>query len=139
MKKASILIIDDSEAVLMQAKRALTAAGFNVITTTQTVGAGQYVASCEIVMIDYFMPGFNGKWVLDSLKQIAKTNGHVPLFYLYTSNGLMGSRYADLGFDGSFSYKGDQDSLVTQVKSAIRLRELLRLRGQTPDQSGSTR
>jgi hypothetical protein len=42
----------------------------------------------------------------------------------------MSSRYADLGFDGSFSHKGDLGHLVVQVKSALRLRELRRLKGQ---------
>ena len=130
MKKASVLIIDDSEAILTQAKLALTEAGFNVITTTQTVGVGQFVSQCDIVMIDYFMPGFNGKWVLDSLKQIARTNGHSPLFYLFTSNTTMSSRYADLGFDGAFSHKSDLDYLVVQVRSALRLRELRRLKSE---------
>ena len=128
MTKPSILIIDDSEAVLAQAKQALTEAGFDVIATAQTVGVGQHLSTCDLVMIDYFMPGFNGKWVLDSLRQIAKTNGNMPLFYLFTSNATMSSRFADLGFDGSFSHKADLQHRVVQVRSALRLRELRRLK-----------
>lgn len=127
MSKPTILIVDDSEPVLAQAKRALFEAGFEAVTTTQTVGLGPLLSGCDLVLIDYFMPGFNGKWVLDSLKQIARTNGHVPLFYLFTSNLAMSARYADLGFDGAFSHKGDSEYLVVQVRSALRLRDLKRL------------
>ncbi len=128
MTKASILIIDDSEAVLAQAKSALTEAGYDVTATTQTVGVGSQLSSCDIVMIDYFMPGLNGKWVLDSLRQAAKANGRPPLFYLFTSNASMSSRYAELGFDGCFSHKGDPEYLVLQVRSTLRLRDLQKLR-----------
>jgi CheY-like chemotaxis protein len=127
MSKPMILIIDDSEPVLANSKQALTNAGCEVVTTTQTVGLGQYMNLCDLVLIDYFMPGFNGKWVLDSLKQIARTNGRAPLFYLFTSNVVMAARYADLGFDGTFSHKGDLEYLVVQVRSALRLRDLKRL------------
>lgn len=127
MSKPTILIVDDSEPVLAQAKRVLFEAGFEAVTTTQTVGLGPLLNGCDLVLIDYFMPGFNGKWVLDSLKQIARTNGHVPLFYLFTSNLAMSARYADLGFDGAFSHKGDPEYLVVQVRSALRLRDLKKL------------
>ena len=127
MRKPSILIVDDSEAVLVQSKRALSDAGYEVITTSQTVGLGSYLSACDLLLIDYFMPGFNGKWVLDSLKQIAKVNGHMPLFYLFTSNVAMAARYSDLGFDGAFSHKGDVEHMVVQVRSALRLRDLRRL------------
>lgn len=128
MTKGSILIIDDSETVLAQAKSALMNAGLNVVTTTQTVGLGPFLSDCDIVLIDYFMPGFNGQWVLESLRQASRTNGQVPLFYLFTSNAAMSSRYAELGFDGCFSNKGDPEYLVIQVRSALRLRELHKLR-----------
>jgi CheY-like chemotaxis protein len=127
MNKPSILIIDDSEPVLAHAKEALTEAGYDVVTTTQTVGLGQHLSNCDLVLIDYFMPGFNGKWVLDSLKQIAKTNGNAPLFYLFTSNAAMSAHYTDLGFDGAFSHKSDLSYMVVQVRSALRLRDLRRL------------
>jgi len=126
--KGTILIVDDSEAVLSKAKTALNEAGFNVVTTTQTVGLGPFLTDCDLVMIDYFMPGFNGQWVLDSLRQAVKPGGPIPLFYLFTSNTSMSARYAELGFDGCFTNKGDPEYLVIQVRSALRLRDLRKLK-----------
>jgi CheY-like chemotaxis protein len=62
MNKPSILIIDDSEAVLAQAKSALAAVGFDVVATTQTVGVAQHLSSCDLVLIDYFMPGVGARF-----------------------------------------------------------------------------
>jgi two-component system, OmpR family, response regulator len=123
-----ILIIDDSEAVLVRAKNALVAAGFEVITTSQTVGAARHLRSCDLVIVDYYMPGIDGKGVLDSLRHATETRESPPDIYLYTSDTNLGRRGRQLGFDGFFSNKGDDDALVSQVKSALRLRELRLLR-----------
>ncbi len=125
---ARILIIDDSEAVLARMKAALVAAGFEVITTSQTVGAARHLRGCDLVIVDYYMPGIDGKGVLDSLRHATETQSRPPDIYLYTSDSMLGRRGRQLGFDGFFSGKGDDEALVTQVKSALRLHELKRLK-----------
>jgi DNA-binding NtrC family response regulator len=52
---SSLLIIDDSEAVLAKMKSALVAAGFNVVTTMQTVGAARYLRQSDLVLIEDWM------------------------------------------------------------------------------------
>jgi two-component system, OmpR family, response regulator len=123
-----ILIIDDSEAVLIRTKSALVAAGFEVTATSQTVGAARHLRGCDLVIVDYYMPGIDGKGVLDSLRSVTEAKVSPPDIYLYTSDTALGRRARQLGFDGFFSNKGDDEALVSQVRSAIRLHELKRLK-----------
>src|SRR6476469_10033727 len=55
-----ILVIDDSEVLLSRIKKALIEDGHMVTTTTQTVGNARHLATCDLVIIDYHMPGING-------------------------------------------------------------------------------
>jgi DNA-binding response OmpR family regulator len=118
MSAGRILVIDDSEPILARMQAALAAAGFDVVTTTQTVGNGRHLASCDLVIIDYHMPGFAGSDVLRSLRAAASDAACV--YYLYTSDTDVADRFADLGFDGSFTHKGDMPQLVAQVRAAFR-------------------
>ncbi|MET0593923.1 MAG: response regulator, partial [Polyangiaceae bacterium] len=52
-----ILVIDDSEVLLSRIKKALVDDGHMVTTTTQTVGNARHLATCDLVIIDYHMPG----------------------------------------------------------------------------------
>src|SRR6188768_2912950 len=95
-----ILVIDDSEVVLARIKKALVGDGHVVTTTTQTVGNARHLATCDLVIIDYHMPGINGLAVLQAMRAAAAHLDHEPLFYLYTSDRHVSGTYADLGFDG---------------------------------------
>ncbi len=125
-----ILVIDDSEAVVSRVRAVLTDAGYEVTATTQSVGIARYLRQCDLVIIDYYMPGIDGQAVLESLKASAQGAGIEPLFYLYTSDANIGGRYRALGFDGYFAHKGDDEALVSQVRSAFRLRDLRRMRNR---------
>jgi two-component system OmpR family response regulator len=114
-----ILVIDDNEVMLARVKDALTPAGYDVRTTTRTVGNAGLVRSCDLVLIDYHMPGFNGKAVLDGLREALPAD-HVCLFYLYTSDPAIGATYGRLGFDGAFTGKGNEASLLRDVQVAFR-------------------
>src|SRR5690606_33767476 len=92
--------------------------------TTQTVGIARHLRQCDLVIIDYHMPGLDGRAVLDSLKSAAQSCGATPLFYLYTSDATLVSQYRQLGFDGVFSQKGSADALVRQVEAVFRLQRL---------------
>jgi DNA-binding NarL/FixJ family response regulator len=120
----TILLIDDSQAVLDELKNVLTQAGFNVVATSQTVGIARHLRHCELVIIDFHMPGRDGKTVLESLKGAAQSIGTTPLFYLYTSDASLGGQYRQLGFDGAFTQKGSADALVRQVEAVFRLQRL---------------
>ncbi len=124
-----VLCIDDSELLLDRVRAALEPQGYEVVTTSQTVGAARHLSGCGLVIIDLHMPGFDGTAVLESLRQglAAHPNANVPLFYLYSSSGAVAADWSKLGFDGVFTRKGDEQALVPQVDAAFRrlkLREI---------------
>lgn len=120
-KKGRILIIDDSEAVLRLARDALSADGYDVVSTSSTVGTGRHLKDCDLVILDYHMPGLNGHEVLLSLRAAAASARTEATFYLYTSDPAIEHAYAQLGFDGVFTKKGDNEALIRQVDAAFRL------------------
>src|SRR5438132_1616695 len=81
-----ILVIDDSEVMLARIKKALLADGHTVTTTAQTVGNARHLAACDLVIIDYHMPGIDGFAVQQQLRGAAAQLEKQPLFYLYTSD-----------------------------------------------------
>ncbi|MGK3996916.1 response regulator [Sorangium sp. So ce1024] len=119
-----ILVIDDSEIVLMRIRVELSSAGYDVVTTTQLVGAARHLRRCDLVIVDFYMPGLDGGAVLSSLRGALPAGERPPLFYLYTTDAAAGARHAELGFDGVFGRKGDLLALTPQVQAALRLRKL---------------
>jgi len=75
VSEGRILVIDDSEFVLARVKSVLAAAGYDVQTTTQTVGTGRYLRNCDLVLRDpsvsklhaHFRTRENGKFDLVDL------------------------------------------------------------------------
>ena len=129
-----ILFIDDSELILTSVATRLRAEGFEVVTTTQTVGMARHLRSCDLVILDFHMPGIDGAEVLSSLKAAAAESGARCRFYLYTSDRDVAKKYASLGFDGALMNKGDLDALVQQVRTVFRM---IRIRG-LPERRGAT-
>src|SRR3954464_14007570 len=105
-----ILVIDDSEVMLSRIKKALVGDGHVVTTTTQTVGNARHLASCDLVIVDYHMPGINGFSIQEQLRGAAAQLQRRPLFYLYTSDPSLVAQAQ--GFDGCFTSKGDEAQLV---------------------------
>jgi two-component system OmpR family response regulator len=121
-----ILIIDDSEVVLSQLKQQLTSAGYEVVTTSQTVGTGRFLRGTDIVILDFHMPGMDGSHVLESLRAACRDMDTKPSFYLYTTDRNVAASYRALGFDGAFTEKGDAAALLRQLQAAYRLVKLRR-------------
>src|ERR1044071_3990942 len=71
-----ILVIDDSEVLLSRIKKALVDDGHLVTTTTQTVGNARHLATCDLVIIDYHMPGINGLAVQQAMRAAAAHLDH---------------------------------------------------------------
>ncbi len=120
-KKGRILVIDDNEIVLNSIQSTLGAAGYDVVATSRTVGTGRHLKDCDLVILDYHMPGLDGREVLQSLRAAAASTQAKASFYLYTSDPQMEQKHAELGFDGVFNKKGNKEALVQQVDAAFRL------------------
>ena len=125
---ARVLVIDDQAVMLAAAGNALRAAGLEVLTTSQTVGAARHLRGCELVLLDYHMPGLDGPAVLSSLREAAAGMEERPDFYLYTSDAAAACGWQALGFDGAIANKGDEEHLVLQVQAALRGRKLRQVR-----------
>ena len=123
-KKGRIVVIDDNDTVLASISATLTAAGYDVVATTKTVGTARYLKDTHLVILDYHMPGLDGRDVLKSLRAAGAAAQSKPAFYLYTSDPQMEQKATSLGFDGAFTNKGDRDALLQQVDAAMRLARL---------------
>jgi DNA-binding NarL/FixJ family response regulator len=119
-----VLIIDDSQVILDSARRVLEAEGYRVTTTTQTVGAARHLVDCDLALIDFHMPGFNGGAVIESLRSASAASGKNCLFYLFTSDQEVAKDYARMGFDGSLTGKGDDGALLRGVRAAFRVLQM---------------
>jgi two-component system, OmpR family, response regulator len=115
-----IMVIDDSEVMLERIKRALTAEGYDVIATSHPVGNARHLPTCNLVILDYHMPGLDGSSVVKSLRTLAHSLENECPIYLYTSDATTAVDYARLGFDGVFPLKGDEQVLVRQVAAVFR-------------------
>jgi CheY-like chemotaxis protein len=122
-----IMIIDDSEMVLSRVKARLAREGYDVLTLSNPASAARHLPQCDLVLIDFHMPGITGGEVLTSLRKAGKTAGALPLFFLYTSDRTVSRTHRDLGFDGALINKGDDESLVQQLAAALRFAKLRRM------------
>jgi DNA-binding NarL/FixJ family response regulator len=127
-----LLLIDDSELVLSRLRARLQREGYDVLTTSKPLELPRAVLMCDLVIIDFHMPGMNGAEVLRALKLRATPSGTVPLFFLYTSDKVASHGYQGLGFDGGLINKGDDESLVQQVAVALRLSKLRNRSSRAP-------
>jgi two-component system, OmpR family, response regulator len=122
-----IMIIDDSEIVLLRVKTRLLREGYDVLTLSNPTGAARQLPQCDLVLIDFHMPGVGGGEVLGSLRRSSKALDTQPLYFLYTSDKTVSRNYRDLGFDGALINKGDDESLVQQLAAALRFAKLRRM------------
>jgi DNA-binding NarL/FixJ family response regulator len=128
--KRRIVIIDDSELVLEQARSVLAAAGYDVITTSQTVGASRYLVSADLVIIDLHMPGFDGRDMVASMRESVRGLKRRCLLYLYTSDEDAARLPHQMGFDGCFTDKGDPRALLEQVDAVFRMLQMRGIAGR---------
>ena len=131
-----ILVMDDHVPLLDRVRARLTAEGWSVVATSQTVGAARHLVACDLVLLDFHMPGIDGASVLDSLRAAARRSGAAPLFYLYTSDAANEDGARGLGFDGAITNKGDEETLVAQVRAIERIVRLRKLSTRGPNSQG---
>ncbi len=84
MKK--VLIVDDSEIIRQQLRRALTEAGLSVVEASDGVDGLERMAEhgdISLLVLDINMPRMNGLDMLDALKKDAKL-ANLPVLILTT-------------------------------------------------------
>jgi CheY-like chemotaxis protein len=128
VKAGKILLVDDSEIVRTRVQARLQREGYEVITMADPVRVGRQIANCDMVLLDYHMPGISGREALHSVRQAGAAAGATPAYFLYTSDKTASLAHRALGFDGSVINKGDEESLVKQLQVALRLTKLNILR-----------
>jgi CheY-like chemotaxis protein len=121
-----IVVVDDSWLILEQIKVCLMREGYDVKTTTGPATAARLVASADLAIIDFHMPGMDGSEVSKALRTALPPDA-ACVFYLYTSDRDEAARYREHGFDGAFLRKGEESALVPQVEAVFRTVRMRRL------------
>jgi two-component system OmpR family response regulator len=119
-KQRRVMVIDDSEVMLARIKRVLVAAGYDVIASTHPVGNARHLPTCDLVILDFHMPGLDGSSVVASLRALVNSLKNECQLFVYSSDKKIESDYARLGFDGAITSKGDEQALVRQVAAVFR-------------------
>ncbi len=98
----TILIVDDSEPVVMLLKEFLRIKGFSVLSALSGMKALNILqqSSPDLVLLDLMMPGMDGYEVLSAIRKNKKTS-HLRVFMLTACSELKFRQKAmDLGADG---------------------------------------
>jgi CheY-like chemotaxis protein len=119
-----ILVIDDNSVVLAVTKGLLEKAGYSVVVSTQVVGASRHLRDRSVVLLDYFMPGLDGSFALESMRRAARAASIRCRFLLFTNDADVSARAAALGFDGAVARKGDPRELLSALVLAVRALEV---------------
>ena len=126
MSEGEIVVVDDSYLILDRIRARLHAEGYQVHITIGAAAAALHIRTADLAIVDFHMPGLDGSQMLTMLKGSAAP-GNTCLYYLYTSDRSVATRYREFGFDGAFLRKGEEDALVPQVSAVfrtIRMRKL---------------
>ena len=114
----TIMVVDDSALIRMQVRRALTAAGFDVVDAKDgqhafdALSGGQHV---HVMVCDVNMPRMNG---IELLEEIAQSDILRPVVLMLTTEGQpeMIQRARSLGAKGWIVKPFKADMLVATVR-----------------------
>ncbi len=122
MSQPSILLADDSKTVRTLVGRALTYAGYNVITAADGISAVQLAREHRpsLAVLDIVMPGLDGYAVCERLKAMGPPWDNLPIIFLTCVNSkaleLLGNAY------GAYLRKPVQaDLLLAEIEKQIAL------------------
>jgi DNA-binding response OmpR family regulator len=112
-----VLVVDDSETVLLMLQRRLETAGYEVATATDGQGAVDGVAADpppDVVLLDAMMPGMSG---IDALREIRASGDKTPVLIISAYRyGEEPEEALRLGADGCIPKPFDWDVLVGRIK-----------------------
>jgi CheY-like chemotaxis protein len=122
MARQSILLADDSQTVRTLVGRALTHAGYTVISANDGVSAVQMAREHRpaLAILDVVMPGLDGYAVCERLKAMGPPWDDLPIIFLTCVNSkaleLLGKAY------GAYLRKPVQpDLLLAEIEKQIAL------------------
>jgi len=123
--KKRILLIDDSEVVLAQARDALETSGYEVITAGNGLEANRYLFQKDkpdIVIIDVMIPILNGNRTAKLLKENENTR-QIPILLLSSKTEEELHRLTiDSGADGFVQKPVNFQLLVEKIEQTLQMR-----------------
>jgi CheY-like chemotaxis protein len=116
---ASILIIDDDQAVRSATEIALAASGFDVVAVADGKSGLAEIAKqqFDVVIIDLFMPGMDG---LESTKAIRKLSPRLPI--IIVSGFMFGGKCPEMPH---FQELAEEAGAISTLYKPFRPKELL--------------
>lgn len=121
MKKARILLVDDSETHIVAEKMMLGSSRYEFVVAR----SGQQALSSarllhpHVILLDVVMPDMNGLIVAQMLKQDERTRG-IPLVMVTSAAELTGEHLvAEKGFDACLTKPLDRDLLRSTVEKFL--------------------
>jgi DNA-binding response OmpR family regulator len=123
MAAKKILIIDDSELVLVMASDALKAAGYEVFTATNGIEANSYIFSTtnrpDLIILDIMMPLLDGNKKAKILKQQSHSQDIPIVFISSKSEAELAALVAEAGADGYICKPFSPQGIVNSVKKLL--------------------
>lgn len=124
MSKQRILIIDDSELVLMMAKDALMAAGYDVFTATNGIEANSYIFSTnnrpDLIILDIMMPLLDGNKKAKILKEKDFTKDIPIMFISSKTEEELEKLVAESGANGYICKPFTSNGIVNSVRKVLK-------------------
>lgn len=118
-----ILIIDDSELVLIMASDALKTAGYEVFTATNGIEANSYIFSTtnrpDLIILDIMMPLLDGNKKAKILKE-KEFSRDIPIMFISSkAEEELVTLVADAGADGYICKPFSPQGIVSSVKKLL--------------------
>jgi two-component system, OmpR family, alkaline phosphatase synthesis response regulator PhoP len=122
MAKQRILIVDDSELVLVMARDALEEAGFEVFTATNGIEANSYIFSVnkpDLIILDVMLPMLDGNKKAKLLRE-KEFSREIPILLLSSkSEDELRRLTAEAGADGFIRKPFTSAGIVASVRQYL--------------------
>ena len=122
MSKQRILIVDDSELVLVMARDALEEAGYTVFTATNGIEANSYIFSVkkpDLIILDVMLPMLDGNKKAKLLRE-KEFSREIPILLLSSkSEDELRRLTAEAGADGFIRKPFTSAGIVESVREYL--------------------
>ena len=123
MQRKRVLVVDDSEIVLLKAREALEDEEFDVVTASNAMEADVYVFGREkpdLIVMDVMLPVLDGDKKAKMLKENELTR-HIPILLLSSKpEDELRWLVKESGADGFIRKPFAPQQMVSKVREAIR-------------------